>query len=114
LEYVHGLLKGYADSQGHTPNFEKIVDRCNASIIIIDTGISRAYGGVLSALEIVYTLHPIRQPKHDGHRQDPFVAPAVTSDEPIPGQRYVEREEVHAIYPNGRKLIAVEEQVITL
>lgn len=23
---------------GHTPNFEKIVDRCNSSIIIIDTG----------------------------------------------------------------------------
>ena len=24
--------------KGHTPNFERIVDRCNVSIIIIDTG----------------------------------------------------------------------------
>jgi hypothetical protein len=26
------------DAQGHTPNFERIVDRCDASVIIIDTG----------------------------------------------------------------------------
>jgi hypothetical protein len=32
------LLRICADQQGHTPNFEKIVDRCNGSIIIIDTG----------------------------------------------------------------------------
>lgn len=25
-------------TKGHTPNFQKIVDRCNGSIIIIDTG----------------------------------------------------------------------------
>ncbi len=46
---------------GHTPNFEEIVSRCNASIIIIDTGISKAYGGVLSALEIEYSLHEVTQ-----------------------------------------------------
>jgi hypothetical protein len=32
------LLLICVNCQGHTPNFEKIVDRCNGSIIIIDTG----------------------------------------------------------------------------
>lgn len=29
---------GLLNEQGHTPNFQKVVDRCNGSIIIIDTG----------------------------------------------------------------------------
>ena len=33
-----------------------MVSRCDNTIIIIDTGISSAYGGVLSALEITYTI----------------------------------------------------------
>ncbi|KAG8744553.1 hypothetical protein FRC12_014777 [Ceratobasidium sp. 428] len=41
---------------GHTPNFESMVSRCGGKIILIDTGISKAYGGVLSALSITYTL----------------------------------------------------------
>ncbi|KAK8861325.1 hypothetical protein IAR55_002144 [Kwoniella newhampshirensis] len=100
---------------GHTPNFEKIVARCNASVIIIDTGISSAYGGVLSALEIVYTLTPLDVPKHDGHRQDPLM---VSNNVTITGEelrgRYLEREEVHAIYEKRRKWIALEEREITL
>ncbi|KAF8338380.1 Metallo-dependent phosphatase-like protein [Amanita rubescens] len=44
---------------GHTPHFENIVSRCNGKIIIIDTGISHAYGGALSALSIDYTLEPV-------------------------------------------------------
>jgi len=44
---------------GHTPNFEGIVSRCSGKIIIIDTGISHAYGGALSALSIEYTLVPV-------------------------------------------------------
>lgn len=44
---------------GHTPDFKKIVSRCDGKIIIIDTGISHAYGGALSALSIHYTLTPI-------------------------------------------------------
>ncbi|KAF8896315.1 Metallo-dependent phosphatase-like protein [Infundibulicybe gibba] len=44
---------------GHTPDFKNIVSRCDGKIIIIDTGISHAYGGVLSALSIHYTLTPI-------------------------------------------------------
>ncbi|KAH9945176.1 Metallo-dependent phosphatase [Epithele typhae] len=43
---------------GHTPDFQKIVSRCGGKIIIIDTGISHAYGGALSALSITYTLTP--------------------------------------------------------
>ncbi|WWD16773.1 hypothetical protein CI109_101205 [Kwoniella shandongensis] len=101
---------------GHTPNFEKIVARCNASVIIIDTGISSAYGGVLSALEVVYTLTPLDETKHDdGHRQDPFVLSdtASASFNGLKG-RYLEREEIHAIYEKRRKWIALEEREVTL
>jgi hypothetical protein len=92
--------------QGHTPNFERIVHRCNASIIIIDTGISSAYGGVLSALEIIYTLTPIASPSHD-HRQDPLRGASV-------GERYVEREEIHAIYERRTKTIALAEKEVVV
>ncbi|TXT11029.1 hypothetical protein VHUM_01780 [Vanrija humicola] len=90
---------------GHTPDFDKIVHRCNASVIIIDTGISYAYGGVLSALEIIYTLTP------------PFAPPANGTDEPHvlrAGEKYIEREEVNAIYPTGKKRIALEVRQIVL
>ncbi|OCH93056.1 Metallo-dependent phosphatase [Obba rivulosa] len=43
---------------GHTPDFQRIVSRCGGKILIIDTGISHAYGGALSALSITYTLTP--------------------------------------------------------
>ncbi|ORX36411.1 Metallo-dependent phosphatase-like protein [Kockovaella imperatae] len=89
---------------GHTPNFERIVDRCEASIIIIDTGISSAYGGVLSALEIIYTLSPTAPNRI--HHQDPLLL--------TQGTEYVEREEVHAIYENRRRQLAVEERTIRL
>ena len=36
-----------------------IVSRCNGSILLIDTGISPAYGGPLSAISITTTLHPL-------------------------------------------------------
>lgn len=99
--------------QGHTPNFERIVDRCNASVIIIDTGMSSAYGGVLSALEIVYSLTPHSSEKsHD--RQDPFLATPSAIGGLLPGHRYWEREEVHAIYERGRKVITVEERDLVL
>ncbi|KAL1410176.1 hypothetical protein Q8F55_004181 [Vanrija albida] len=100
---------------GHTPDFDKIVHRCNASVIIIDTGISYAYGGVLSALEIIYSLTPV--PKDDSHRQDPFVAPANATDEPHvlhAGGKYIEREEVNAIYVGHKKRIALEVRQIVL
>ncbi|KAM0786442.1 hypothetical protein ACM66B_001905 [Microbotryomycetes sp. NB124-2] len=41
---------------GHTPHFEGVQSRCDGLIILIDTGISRAYGGAHSSLEINYAL----------------------------------------------------------
>ncbi|KAN0092976.1 Metallo-dependent phosphatase-like protein [Tylopilus felleus] len=45
---------------GHTPHLESIVARCGGKVLIIDTGISHAYGGALSALSIEYTLEPVK------------------------------------------------------
>lgn len=44
---------------GHTPNLHSIVAKCGGKVLIIDTGISHAYGGVLSALSVEYTLEPV-------------------------------------------------------
>jgi hypothetical protein len=104
-----------ANAQGHTPDFEKIVDRCNASIIIVDTGMSRAYGGVLSALEIVYELYPTAdkiESGHGDHRQEPFVG--TNSSALATSKRYREKEVVTAIYEKKRKILAHVEQVIEL
>ncbi|ODO09337.1 hypothetical protein I350_02937 [Cryptococcus amylolentus CBS 6273] len=91
---------------GHTPNFEKIVARCDAGVIIIDTGISSAYGGVLSALEVVYTLTPTDE--HD-RSQDPLLLSTAV----LKG-RFLEKEEIHAIYQHGKKRLVVEEREVTL
>lgn len=65
-------------------------------------GISSAYGGVLSALEITYTLTP--STKTPGHHQEPFRPDAAAL------RTYVSREEVYAIYPHGKKLIKVDQR----
>ncbi|KAA1067176.1 hypothetical protein PGT21_012415 [Puccinia graminis f. sp. tritici] len=44
---------------GHTPQFKGISSRCGGKILLIDTGISSAYGGPLTALEINYSLTPL-------------------------------------------------------
>ncbi|SPO45653.1 uncharacterized protein PSANT_03339 [Moesziomyces antarcticus] len=49
---------------GHTPHFDGFVSRCNDSVLLIDTGISRAYGGEQSALIIDTDLTPF--PDHKG------------------------------------------------
>ncbi|PCH42207.1 Metallo-dependent phosphatase [Wolfiporia cocos MD-104 SS10] len=71
---------------GHTPDFEKIVSRCGGKIIVIDTGISHAYGGALSALSITYTLQPL-------------------SD-----NRWLEKEEVTALYKDQQELLTHNER----
>ncbi|KAH6913354.1 Metallo-dependent phosphatase-like protein, partial [Coprinopsis sp. MPI-PUGE-AT-0042] len=76
---------------GHTPDFHNIVARCNGKIIIIDTGISHAYGGVLSALSIHYELHPVGK---DGEN------------------RWVERETVNALYEHHREVLTEDEREI--
>ncbi|KAL6302428.1 Metallo-dependent phosphatase [Sparassis latifolia] len=80
---------------GHTPDFQNIVSRCKGKIIIIDTGISHAYGGTLSALSITYTLTPI---------------PAIhTSPEE---KWWTEREVLVAVYPDRQEVLAVDERDI--
>jgi len=81
---------------GHTPDFRKIVSRCDGKIIIIDTGISHAYGGALSALSIHYTLTPIGStpddsPAGDNHKRQ---------------QVWKETEVVTAIYEGREELLA--------
>lgn len=88
---------------------QNIKSRCDGKIIIIDTGafvfdvtyvrtttlsrpgISHAYGGVLSALSIQYTLKPIG---------GSF------------SQRWKEKEVVSAIYPDRREVIATSEREV--
>ncbi|KAI0690144.1 Metallo-dependent phosphatase-like protein [Cytidiella melzeri] len=77
---------------GHTPDFKKIVSRCAGKIIIIDTGISHAYGGVLSALSIEYTLTPV----------------SGKGDQ----RRWKEREVVSAVYSNHRDVLATSEREV--
>ncbi|GLB40376.1 putative calcineurin-like phosphoesterase [Lyophyllum shimeji] len=76
---------------GHTPDFKGIVSRCKGKIIIIDTGISHAYGGVLSALSIHYTLTPIGDDVE---------------------QRWVEKEVVSALYPERQEVLVVDEREV--
>lgn len=80
---------------GHTPDFTGIVSRCKGKIIIVDTGISHAYGGVLSALSIKYSLEPIETP--DGRGE----------------QRWIEREVVTALYEDKQEVIANDEREIS-
>ena len=72
-------------------SIQNIVSRCNGKIIIIDTGISHAYGGVLSALSIHYSVYPIGEDKD---------------------LRWVERETISALYPDHQTKIIDEEREI--
>ncbi|KAF9036144.1 Metallo-dependent phosphatase-like protein [Panaeolus papilionaceus] len=82
---------------GHTPDFEKIVSRCGGKIIIIDTGISRAYGGVLSALSIQYTLEPLGDDPGEGEEDT---------------QKWKETEVITALYEDKREELVREEREI--
>ncbi|KAI0833487.1 Metallo-dependent phosphatase [Trametes gibbosa] len=73
---------------GHTPDFQKIVSRCGGKIIIIDTGISHAYGGALSALSVTYTLTP------------------VSGGADASKKKWVEKEVVKALYVDREVLLA--------
>jgi len=74
-----------------TVKIQNIVSRCNGKIIIIDTGISHAYGGVLSALSIHYTLEPIGKPEE---------------------KCWLETEVVSALYPDQRDVLIIDEREI--
>ncbi|KDQ07404.1 hypothetical protein BOTBODRAFT_38814 [Botryobasidium botryosum FD-172 SS1] len=77
---------------GHTPDFEHVNSRCGGKVIIIDTGISHAYGGALSALSITYTLTP-----SGGQSED---AP------------WIEKEIVKAIYASHNDTLAINERTV--
>ncbi|KAL0573214.1 hypothetical protein V5O48_008734 [Marasmius crinis-equi] len=79
---------------GHTPDFHGIVSRCDGKIIIIDTGISHAYGGALSALSVHYTLTPIEQQEGE--------------DTP----KWIEKEVVSALYVDRQETITIDEREI--
>ncbi|KAH9994785.1 hypothetical protein BJV77DRAFT_993083 [Russula vinacea] len=79
---------------GHTPDFEEIVSRCNGKIIIIDTGISHAYGGALSALSVEYILEDVR------------------SSSSSEKNKLREKEVVKAVYVN-RTVVLVDEDEIS-
>lgn len=77
----------------------------------LTSGISSAYGGVHSALEIIYTITPSNpQPKTPDHHQDPFTVATASSS----ASSHIEREEVYAVYPDKRDLIALEERDVKL
>ena len=88
--------KGRRMIMGHTPQFKGILPRCRSKVIIIDTGISSAYGGVLSALEIVYSLTPMVN--------DEF------PDQPV--TKVTEKETVIAIYETSTKVLAKKDRVV--
>jgi hypothetical protein len=59
------------------------------------SGICHAYGGVLSALSITYTLSPVSVDKADG-----------------PEAEWKEREVVTALYMDRQEVLAVDERTI--
>ncbi|KAJ9104033.1 hypothetical protein QFC19_004167 [Naganishia cerealis] len=88
---------------GHTPNFEEIVSRCNGEVIIIDTGISKAYGGVLSALEIVYSLYEVEA--SSSRDAGDSAQELMISTEAQPRLQFNEVEEVTAMYRSDKRVL---------
>lgn len=87
-------------------------------MIVIDTGISYAYGGVLSALEIIYTLDPVKDGGEMLAGQRPFVVGGASNVEGlgilVKGKDYHEREEVFAIYEHRKQKLVDDKRTITL
>ncbi|ORY65637.1 Metallo-dependent phosphatase-like protein [Leucosporidium creatinivorum] len=82
---------------GHTPHFGGIVSRCDGKILLIDTGISRAYGGAHSALEILYTLTPVE----DSSEESSAFGSSKTST------KWIENEVVSAMYTGDRETVVL-------
>jgi len=89
---------------GHTPDFNRIVSRCHGKVIIIDTGISVAYGGRLSALSITYSLTPISGSAN-------FTTTQAKKGKGV--GKWKEQEVVKAIYPDEEVQMVVEERIVT-
>ncbi|KAM0750927.1 Metallo-dependent phosphatase [Meredithblackwellia eburnea MCA 4105] len=98
---------------GHTPHFEGPVMRCNGKVLLIDTGISRAYGGAISAVEFLYTLSPIAQEEDD---VDNFGDEARRRRSPPMSTRWREKETVTAWFVGDRpnEVLVRDERVLEL
>lgn len=99
---------------GHTPHFEGITSRCEGKILIIDTGISSAYGGALSALDITYTLTPVI-PTVPLPADDPTAVPVPVKVTPGDKIKWVERELVSALQEGKpKKTLARRERTLEI
>ncbi|KZT40017.1 Metallo-dependent phosphatase [Sistotremastrum suecicum HHB10207 ss-3] len=102
---------------GHTPDLEQITSRCDGRVVIIDTGITPAYGGILSALRIQYALTPIAA---SSQLADSLEAVNATADDTSQAVLSINREKskwneleiVTAIYKDRKTLVAKSERVI--
>lgn len=84
------------------------MNRCDSEVIIIDTGISKAYGGVLSALEITYDLYETPQTSFGGQdAQDVLVEVKAKRK-----TEFVEVEVVSALYPRGKVQLDRRENIV--
>jgi len=79
-----------------------MVARCNGEIIIIDTGITFHYGGVVSALRVEYGLFPLENP-------DSMMALNATVSRT---RRWRELEVVHALYEGSSKELVRSDKII--
>jgi hypothetical protein len=86
------------------------VHRCDANVIIIDTGISKAYGGILSALEITYDLY--ETPAEAALELERDQKAVSISQYALAKTKFVEVETVHALYPKGRVQLDRREAVV--
>jgi hypothetical protein len=68
-------------------------------------GMSRAYGGVLSALDVQYSLNRVEADPAAGGRRGAAYARTV---------KYKEQETIHAIYQTHRDLLATDSREIVL
>ncbi|GAA5888691.1 hypothetical protein JCM6882_009052 [Rhodosporidiobolus microsporus] len=109
---------------GHTPQFGGIMARCDGKVLLIDTGISRAYGGPLSSLEILHTLTPPSQLSLADalsyglvNLSDPTPEETLRAMMEGPGSvKWVEKEVVSALYTDGKDSVELvrEERVVEL
>jgi hypothetical protein len=79
-------------------------------VIIIDTGISKAYGGVLSALEITYDLYEAPSFKDLSVENERQEVMELEKERTI--REFVEVETVVALYPKGRVELDRREGVV--
>ncbi|TNY18572.1 Metallo-dependent phosphatase-like protein [Rhodotorula diobovata] len=109
VERVCEALKVRRLVMGHTPQFEGILSRCDGKVLLIDTGISRAYGGAHSSLSLTYTLTPASSLP----LADALALSLVSLSDPDPeatlrgegelARTWVETEVVEALYTRGRE-----------